>query len=257
MSDQQRLAIESIAYIGFGAYRSYRELEILLDSKTNQIGECADDPKFYRDSFTLAWSFLDSFHAIGRILRLKSIKYFVIINDEMRNHFLVCAKLRNYMDHISDNFDNVTKAKSWSPVFGTLSYQVNPIFSDHQLSDKIFFIVMILSTHLKNSAKYRAPDISSRDAMSRIDNIYLHIRKDDKFNLSRSFVELTLLLNNFSIDFQKELLSLAENGVINSGLRIPYGKMTISAKLEEPLIATEILTLLNSNKVRSTVTFNT
>jgi hypothetical protein len=85
----------------------------------------------------------------------------------------------------------------------------------------------------------------------------LHVRRSDKANLSIIFSNLTLDLNQFSIDIQNYLIERVQDPEFNpGGIKIPFPRVVARADLEEEVVRYDLTVPLNYIKVRAKVTLD-
>jgi hypothetical protein len=126
LAEDERLFIEAIIYTGYGYFRAYSELEILLDKNTSESGEFSTSYSTNRDAFLYAWSMIDSAYGISNLCRLSVAKRLFSFSEETEHTLREACGLRNYMDHLAANFGNFVNAEKFAPLFGWMTYQVTP-----------------------------------------------------------------------------------------------------------------------------------
>ena len=259
LAREERLIIEGVVYTAYGLYRSYSLLENYLDSITSDNGEASTTaPSRHRDAFLFAWSAVDTIYALHQLKKAPMARALVARYDEISCYATSAARLRNFMDHLINNLKNFSQSKNSPPLFGWLTYQFTPSSRNVSLPSDVYYINNLGSTYINGTIHLSAPELSSIDVFSSIDNIVLHARSD-RLNLSQVFRFLTLIVNDFSINAHNRMMKLFENVEFDhGGLKIPFQQATIRADLHgQVVIHRGILPMLNENKVRVNVTLDT
>lgn len=253
ISDRERLSIESVVYPAYGFYRTYRRVESMLITSTDNEGIPKDDPGFSRDVFTDVWSLVDCAYSLSKTAILPDQRKFLKFSDETSAHMSAIAELRNYMDHPSENFANTVAAKGWLPLFGWVTYQFTPCARNIISPKNKIHLIILSSTHLRGETTISAPDHTTASVLSEIDHIRLHIKRKQFCDLSRLLVTLALDLNTYSMGIQTYLIRLLEQPQPRSrpGLTRPFPWITVNGDLgTQSVELQEIKSLLDENKIR-------
>jgi hypothetical protein len=251
LEEEERLLIESIVFTAYGYFRSYVNLEKLLEENTSDVGEIPSSYHIQRDAFGYAWSLVDLAYAVLKLAQLPVGKRLLKLSEETLGWLEPVSSLRNYMDHLPANFRNAAHATRFSPLFGMLTYQMTPALRDAQNSPRVVYVTGLGSTHLKDTFSFQLNDCISEGVLSSIDNIMLHVRKNDRANLSRILANLTLDLNRFSMDIQTYLTDLLQKEDFeHGGLRIPFPVIIAKGDLEGEISRYDIKTPLDHDKIR-------
>lgn len=247
-----RLFIEAVTYTGYGFFRSYRQLENLLNEIIGTDGIVAEmTPARNRDIFTCAWQCVDAAYALLQLSMTPPAKRFPITNNEVRDALAMASSLRNYMDHLKANFGNIANSTGWFPVFGWLTCQYSPHFKDSTLPRNVSYIVNLGSTHIDGSININAMDHFKASVFSYIDNVTLHARKKDSINLSALLIDMALSLNDFSMKTQLHLAHHLENYTGDAGgVRVGWSRLTVRADLHDVEMDESRIEYLTDYKVR-------
>lgn len=257
MHREERLAIEALVYTSYGFFRAYQKLEEHLNRITpvdGNIHNASDADK--RDAFLYTWSTIDAAYALSKLNSIDEIQRFFTMSEETRERIETAVRLRNYMDHLSGGFSNIVASRNTFPLFGWLSYQLNPVILDNTIPPNQFYVVQMGSTVIGGSCHIDMHKCSQQNALAAIDNITMHIRKSDRANITRLLAHLTMDLNEFSINSQNHIKEILLNKEFDhGGILSPFSTLTIKGELpgDEQLIFNEIASLLNENSVRTDI----
>jgi hypothetical protein len=151
LDEDERLIIESVVYNGYGYFRTYSNLERLLEQNTTDIGELAQNHALQRDAFSYAWSLVDTAYALHCLSKLRVARGVFELSPETLTWIEQGSNLRNYMDHLSSNFRNFTRALKFAPLFGMMSFQFTPLMRDAAANPKLIYVNYLSSTHIRDS----------------------------------------------------------------------------------------------------------
>jgi hypothetical protein len=252
LGEEQRLLIESVIYSSHGYFRAYSHIEKLLDTHTNDEGEFSQSYSANADAFSYAWTMVDHAYALLKLSRLTVGRELFKLSPETVDMLQDIRPIRNYMDHLPENFRNTAYSRNAAPLFGWMSYQYTPAMRDNRRSHRLIYIANIASTHLKDRINLPISECSSSKVFGPIDNIILHVRSKDKINFSRLLGNLTLDLNRFSIEIQLYLTSRYEDPSFDhGGVRVPFPQIVARGDLhDEDVIRYDLKKPLDADKVR-------
>lgn len=256
--ERERLAIESVVFTAYGYYRVYRRLEALLIAHTSDEGNLTADIGVRRDIFADLWSLVDSAYALGKISTIKPHKNFLKLSDETRQSIWAATKLRNFMDHPAQQFENAVKAAGWFPLFGLATYQLTPCARNPRLPHNVIYMIGIASTHLRGSTNIEARDHTRASAVSEIDRITLHLKKNDSCNLSQLMADLAIDISNYSLGIHTYIFNVIQKPENQtSGLQIPFTHFTVKADLhDQQVVLAELKSELDEHKMRFEIEIN-
>lgn len=253
LESSERIIIEGVVYTAYGFFRSYSVLENILSDLTQNGADITQiSPSINRDIFTLYWQCVDAAHNIGQLLRTRQSRKFVLISEELYTILHTTSKFRNYINHLKDNLDNISKAKEWLPMFGWGTFQFSPYHKDATGSPNETFLINIGSTHFEDKVTIKSQDHIKGSVFSYIDNIKLHIRRDDSINLSDLLISMSINLSEFSFAVQSYLVEKIEKYSGDTG-GVRKGWIIFSVKADMKVrVDTSTLESMDDPKMRIT-----
>jgi hypothetical protein len=118
LSPVQAIRIEALVYSADAIETSYGVLKGIASTQCENI--ITDDRSVRIQLFTNAWTIVDSVHAARQLLR--ALDYNTPRASEFQEKYEAASLLRNSMDHLKDQSQNLANKKRKPPLFGTLSY---------------------------------------------------------------------------------------------------------------------------------------
>lgn len=250
--EKERLAIESVIYPAYGFYRTYRRLENTLAEHTSDVGLLTRDIGILRDIFSDVWSLVDVAYIISKLGQISPQKDFLTFSDNTAFLLNSAAQMRNFMDHPDKQFNNAINAPGWLPLFGWVSYQFTPCARCPKLPKNVVYFVNLGSTHLRGKFNINTSENIYYTPLGEIDRITLHLKKNDRCDLSLLMANLAADLNLYSTTLLKHLLPIYENPCNQqSGLQVPFPQFTVRAENNtQPISLSDIKTYLEIDKSR-------
>ncbi|HEY9686093.1 MAG TPA: hypothetical protein V6C52_03865 [Coleofasciculaceae cyanobacterium] len=183
---KQRIALEAVSFSLDAIIGSYNQIVYLLSQFSHsKISDINREERVY--IFTNIWTMIDQTHLINQLLKeiytpMKKhpeeddLHLGVVIDEKKELEFIdtylatysaVISDLRNKMDHLRVNLNNLSNAKKIEPIHGSLSYICSNIEELRQ--EGIFHIVVLFTGNLThknhklpviNPTKYAGEDIN-------------------------------------------------------------------------------------------------
>ncbi len=119
LSAVQALRIEALVYSADAIEASLASLKTIASAHDENIMATANRGTRL-ELFISAWTIVDCVHVVRQMLR--ALEYATPLANEFLNKYEVASSLRNKMDHLKDQSQNLANKNRKPPLFGTLGY---------------------------------------------------------------------------------------------------------------------------------------
>jgi hypothetical protein len=171
--------------------------------------------------FISAWTIVDCIHVVRQVLR--AMDYQTPLAVAFQSKYESATKLRNKMDHLTGNADNLAKAKSRAPIFGAIGYVCIPengmSFEDGQLQVTNGGIVSIIAGSFDNGKTARLVNPLGRELAVPVGGFELDAF-NEKIELEQAENDLRELITEINSRFHERMVKFAEEASVEHGVPV-------------------------------------